>query len=113
MTERIINVARDFTPYPAGRFRKHGRFTGQVFREDLLVPALRDFDVVLVDFNGTEGVRSSFLDEAFGGLVRTENLPREIVARLKVQVDDRHTALEIDEYIQKETDARRGANPAR
>ena len=67
---KTISIAKDFSRYPAGRFRLDGEWSGQRFREEHLVPALRDFDRVTVALNGIAGVASSFLDEAFGGLVR-------------------------------------------
>jgi STAS-like domain of unknown function (DUF4325) len=102
MTEHTINVAQEFTPYPAGRFRRHGKFTGEVFRDDILIPALNAYDVVKIDFNGTEGVRSSFLDEAFGGLIRIAHLSADKVRRIFIVPDERSTALEVESYISQE-----------
>lgn len=65
-----INVARDFYDAPAGRFPEDGEYHGQRFRDEMLVPALRNGEEVLVDLDGTDGYGSSFLEEAFGGLVR-------------------------------------------
>ena len=82
----IINVARQFSPEPAGRVPADGDFNGQRFRNELLIPLLQKREHVIVDFDGTEGYGSSFLDEAFGGLVRdgyfTESELREL---LKIQ----------------------------
>ena len=69
---KIINVARDYSEEPIGRVPADGEFNGQRFRTEFLVPALRAYEKVIVDFDGTEGYGSSFLDEAFGGLVRDE-----------------------------------------
>lgn len=68
MSEAVINVAKDFSPYPAGRTR--GQFSGQKFRTSFLVPQLKKFDMVQIVFDGVAGLPSSFLEEAFGGLVR-------------------------------------------
>lgn len=68
-----ISIAKDFSDVPAGRYLADGDFTGQKFREDYLVPALKEADKnhpVVVDINDVEGYGSSFLEEAFGGLVR-------------------------------------------
>ncbi|MCL1922029.1 MAG: STAS-like domain-containing protein [Kiritimatiellaeota bacterium] len=67
-----IQVGLDFTTTPIGRFRKDSQYSGQVFREDYLVPALNDSTIekVIVDLSGVEGYGSSFLEEAFGGLIR-------------------------------------------
>lgn len=68
MTE--IKIATDFSRYPGGRYRKLGKFSGEEFRDELLVPYLTDNDEVVVIMDGTAGYGSSFLEEAFGGLVR-------------------------------------------
>ena len=41
MSNRTINVATDFSKYPGGRFVNDGAFSGQRFRDDFLVPALK------------------------------------------------------------------------
>lgn len=69
MAYRII--VSDFSRTPGGRFRADGPHSGEEFREDVLWPALRDHRVVEVDLSGTLGFGSSFLEEVFGGLVRT------------------------------------------
>jgi hypothetical protein len=67
-----LSIARDFSRYPAGRYKTDGPFPGELCRRKLLVPALRDSDSVLVELDGTRGYGSSFLEEAFGGLIREE-----------------------------------------
>lgn len=68
---RKLSVAQDFSRYPAGRHRTDGPWSGEAFRHDLLAPALHE-GTVEVDLDGTLGYGSSFLEEAFGGLVRVE-----------------------------------------
>ncbi len=65
---KLIQVAEQFSRFPAGRTT--GPANGASFREKLLVPALDENEQVIVDFNGVVGLPSSFLEEAFGGLVR-------------------------------------------
>ena len=65
-----ISIADDYTRFPGGRYRKFGKFSGEQFRDDHLVGLLTDNDQVTVVFDRTEGYGSSFLEEAFGGLVR-------------------------------------------
>ena len=68
---RSIVVARDFSRSPAGRTVDDGPNSGERFREELLWPALKNgTDDVEVDLRGALTFGSSFLDEAFGGLVR-------------------------------------------
>ena len=70
ITKRAINIATEFFVAPAGRFPVDGDNNGERFRTDFLVPAFRDGAHVFVDMDGSEGYGSSFLEEAFGGLVR-------------------------------------------
>jgi hypothetical protein len=66
-----ISVAKDFSPSPAGRHRSDGPYPGEAFREDFLIPRLNSADLLNIDLDGTSGYGSSFLEEAFGGLVRS------------------------------------------
>ena len=69
-----INVGRDFSPDPAGRYRSDGESSGEAFREDILKPTLemlREGETlkVVID-DGVEDYGSSFLVEGFAGLVK-------------------------------------------
>lgn len=74
-----INISTDFSEYPAGRFKVDGPKSGEAFRDELLAPAINDHDVVEVTFDGAMGYGSSFLEEAFGGLVRVSKFSRDIL----------------------------------
>lgn len=65
-----IRIASDFTRYPGGRYRKHGEGSGEEFRDDYLRPAIDSEDEVTVTMDDTAGYPASFLEEAFGGLIR-------------------------------------------
>jgi len=68
-----ISVVRDFSKRPYGRYPDpDGDFCGQNFRQKLLAPALREHQKVHVDLDGYNRYGRSFLDEAFGGLIREE-----------------------------------------
>jgi len=69
-TLKTINIATDFSKYPAGRLRCHAKYSGEALRDDLLAPALREYEEVTVNLSGVVGYAASFLEEAFGGLVR-------------------------------------------
>lgn len=64
-----IRISSAFSEVPLGRYPSDGEFSGERFREEFLKPALEQGEVV-VEIDGTEGYGSSFLEEAFGGLVR-------------------------------------------
>ena len=72
-----LSISEQFSRYPVGRIQADGDYNGTRFREEFLVPALRKLgatELLEVNFDGLEGAGSSFLDEAFGGLVRTEGM---------------------------------------
>lgn len=95
-----VSVARDFTRFPAGRYKKNGDTSGEAFRERFLEPPLRDGKHVVVEFDGTVGYGSSFLEEAFGGLIRSLRLaPEAVLSHLTLQSSDPSIVDEIKEYI--------------
>jgi len=86
--EMRISVARDFTPYPGPRYIKQGPNSGERFRKKVLVPALEKAESIVVDLDGTTGFGSSFLDEAFGGLISVEGMSRaEVEKRIRIKSD--------------------------
>lgn len=97
---KLINVAKEFDPEPAGRYPADGPANGERFRAEYLVPAFAKNDEVVVDFDGTEGYGSSFLEEAFGGLVREGMSPSELRKRLKITSTEDDTVIEeVWQYI--------------
>lgn len=83
-----ISIARDFSPFPAGRKRSDGPYTGETFREDLLLPKLKVGTHVILDIDGVEGLPSSFLEEVFGGLVRSGWAPADLRAAVEFRLSD-------------------------
>jgi hypothetical protein len=81
MTVKEINIARDFTTVPGGRYAKHGPYSGEEFRDHILAPALKDNEQVLVALDGTATLMSSFLEEAFGGLIRESGFSYDDLAK--------------------------------
>lgn len=85
----VITIAKHFSDVPAGRFITDGDYSGERFREQILRPALLEAGEVTVDIDGTAGYGSSFLEEAFGGLVRKGYFGREELRRkLKIRTED-------------------------
>jgi len=66
----VIDIARDFSPTPGGRYRHDGVWSGEQFREDILLPALAQHEKVVVDLDDAVGFTTSFLDEVFGAIAR-------------------------------------------
>jgi STAS-like domain of unknown function (DUF4325) len=95
-----ISVAKDFTRFPAGRFIKNGDTSGEAFREKYLIPHIQSGEEILVELDGVVGYGSSFLEEAFGGLVRQTRIPAtEILKKMKLFSKDPALISEIKGYI--------------
>lgn len=99
-----IDVASQFSRVPAGRYAADGPYSGELFRTKLLIPALERGEVVEVRLDGARGYGSSFLEEAFGGLVRLRRWSAEqLLLRLKlISNDDPTIKDEIIGYIRDE-----------
>lgn len=96
MAVKIINVAKEFSRTPGGRYYSDGPASGQEFREKVLIPALNEYGSVVVELDGTRGYPSSFLEEAFGGLIRALNMsPGDFIAKVKLRASG-----EFDVYVQ-------------
>ncbi|WP_036301756.1 STAS-like domain-containing protein [Methylotenera sp. L2L1] len=71
---KILNIGKDFSSDPIGRFRSDGNRSGETFREDFLKPALDSLEPnekleIIID-DEVESYGSSFLSEGFAGLVK-------------------------------------------
>lgn len=82
-----IDVGREFSKTPFGRYPSDGENNATKFRENFLRNAFSGQDAeVVIDFSSVNlGVGSSFLEEAFGGLVREGVTPKVILSKLKVE----------------------------
>ncbi len=69
-----IKISTEFSEMPSGRTREEGEYSGEEFRDDLLIKryeeAEKNNDILVIDFDDGYGFGTSFLEEAFGGLVR-------------------------------------------
>lgn len=72
-----IKISRDFSEFPGGRYQEEGDYSGEAFREEVLFPKYekceQENDKLSIDFDDTYGFATSFLEEAFGGLVRNHH----------------------------------------
>lgn len=98
-TSKIIDIGKDFSRYPAGRYKTDGPFNGELFRSTFLIPALNNNEQITVALDDTAGYGSSFLEEAFGGLVRLGYSAKLIKSVISFQSDDPSLIEEIEEYI--------------
>lgn len=80
---RVIDIGRDFSMTPGARYRRHGAYSGEEFRA-MLASKLReavanDYKLVVLIDTVKRSYLSSFLDEAFGGLIRDEHFDKSEV----------------------------------
>ena len=95
-----VNVAKQFARLPGFRFRRLGPNSGEEFRDRFLVEPLRAGKSVIVELDGVRGYGSSFLEEAFGGVVRQLDLTIEdALRRLQVETSVSSWRLDVEEYI--------------
>lgn len=94
--KKKINIAKDFSRYPYGRSRKYSHTSGERFRDEVLLPALREFEEITIELDGVEGYGSSFLDEAFAGLVRVSKMDKDVV------LEKLHFVSHKDPYLKEE-----------
>lgn len=98
MKQITINIAKEFSPYPYGRLKKYSDTSGEAFRENFLIPTLKEYDQVKIILDGTEGYGSSFLDEAFANLIRNNGLSKEEVLK-KLEFVSKDDPSLIDEIL--------------
>lgn len=100
-------VAEHFSRTPGSRYEREGEFSGEVFRRQVLLPRVREalaaHERLIVDLDGTAGYGTSFLEEAFGGLVREDNISAptlKAVLQFKSDEED-YLAEDIWSYIEQ------------
>jgi hypothetical protein len=74
----IIKIAKDFSYAPGPRYIHEGKNSGELFRTTILHHAMKEAILskqkLTVDLDGTGGFGRSFLEEAFGGLIRIDKM---------------------------------------
>ena len=103
--KHILRVL-DFSQFPGPRKEAIGPNSGEKFRDTVLLPAIKDNPnkIIAVNLDGTAGYGSSFLEEAFGGLLRNNisyTKAIEICDNITSE-DDESLIDEIREYIEDE-----------
>jgi len=103
---RILKVS-DFSKTPGPRYISEGKYSGQLFRQELLYPEIRkaihDRIKLTVDLDRTAGYGTSFLKEAFGGLVKNDHLTmQEVLDTLEFKTEEEeYLRDDIVEYIKE------------
>lgn len=105
MKTHRLDIGQDFSDVPSGRYPEDGDFNGQRFRKEFLVPLLHANDRLEVVLDNTEGFGSSFLEEAFGGLIREEGFRKgDLEGRLVLISGEPRTKRykrKIEQYLDK------------
>ncbi len=110
MNNLQINVAKDFTRLPGVRTAAEGDNSGEAFLRNHLFPkfreAVRSGVQLIVNLDGTAGYATSFLEAAFGGLIRGDELYQipatdlsQAQKTLVIISSDRYLKEEIEEYM--------------
>lgn len=95
-----VNIAKQFTKMPGGRYVRLGPFSGEEFRKSFLVGPLHEGKTVVVELDGVRGYGSSFLEEAFGGVVRELHLDTtDALRRIQVVSSVESWKLDVEDYI--------------
>lgn len=94
-----IQLAKEFSRYPAGRNTKDGPYSGELFRKKFLEPNLKIHDKIIIELDGARGYGSSFLEEAFGGLVRAGYSINDLKEKLIIKATNKSLEAEIFDFI--------------
>lgn len=109
-----IKIASEFSTAPGPRKVSEGKFSGELFRKEILLPKVleaRDKKCALtIDLDGTSGFGTSFLEESFGGLIRENDLSLAILDSVFRFVSNEEPGLltEIREYMEEAEKAKGG-----
>lgn len=105
MEKIIISIVNDFSPTPGPRYINEGKHSGELFRQNVLYPKVLEAIEKKIPFevhlDGTAGYGTSFLEEAFGGLIRNNKLPYVKIKSLMKLVSEEEDYLidDVNEYI--------------
>lgn len=96
-------IASEFSPITGGRTSAEGDFSGELFRDEVLVPKYREYldkgECLKIVFDNCYGIGVAFLEEAFGGLVgkcRYTNVLEQIDL---IANDDETILVNVPKYI--------------
>lgn len=101
----ILNIGKDFSPDPSGRYRSDGEGNGEEFREDYLKKEMQLLESgkklqIIID-DGVEGYGSSFLVEGFAGMVKYGYIPsQELLDKIEIIYDDEDFEFYKDKIIE-------------
>jgi len=90
---------RTFSRYPAGRYRTDGKWSGEKFRDEILSHFIANGEKTTIFLDEAQGFGSSFLEEAFGGLIRKGITFATFQSLVSLRSDDSSLLEEIETYM--------------
>lgn len=97
-SEQKYDIAEEYTATPIGRYKKDSRFSGEGFKE-ILADFIQKEQPVCLIMDNTSGYNPSFLEEAFGGLIRDGFSKASIEKYIRYETADPSLVAEILFYI--------------
>ena len=103
-----FNIAKEYSDIPGPRHSSEGEFSGEHFRETILFPLVKraqnEKTKIKIILDGGYGYPTSFLEEAFGGIVRQTK--DKTVCDIFEFISDEEPALifEIKQYMKEAAD---------
>ena len=100
-----LSIANNYSKTPGPRNKKEGDFSGEDFRENLLLPTFRtaisERKKLEINLDGTAGYGTSFLEEAFGGIVRSGFFDSETLLDniIIISTEEEYLINDIKDYI--------------
>ncbi|WP_394524331.1 STAS-like domain-containing protein [Lacrimispora sp. JR3] len=90
----VINISEVFSNTPGGRYKDEGDFSGEEFRESILLPEYEKVEntdnKLKINFDNCFGFATSFLEESFGGLVRKYK-KKNVLSHIEIISNDDET----------------------
>lgn len=85
-----LSIAKDYSRFPSGRDERDGPNNGKRFRDEFLLPKYEEARAravpLVVNLDGVLSFGSSFLEEAFGGMIRVKGVSRrELMRTLRLE----------------------------
>lgn len=102
-----FKISKDFSVTPGPRFIDEGEYSGELLRKSHLIPAITEVmksgGKLIVDLDGTHGYLTSFLEEAFGGLIREDGISLSSINDTLefISTEEAYLLDDIEEYLQE------------
>jgi hypothetical protein len=102
-----ISIAKDFSRDLGARYPREADYSGEEFRQRILYPKFCEArsrgEKLEVNLDGTYGIGSGFLDEAFAGLILNNKISYDDIKRYLVVTtkEDPMCIREVEGYLEE------------